>query len=340
MDRSSSLADRVSLGTIEKATLRAHKSETHILIWDTVPGTVVPVCKYGGMQLALFEETATQTIAPFRAQLLKWVGNKQRFAHEIASLLPSDTNTYFEPFLGSGAVLGTLAPEIAVASDCFSPLIGIWQALKTDPERLKAWYAERWAAITMGDKVEVYERIKASYNGHPNPADLLFLSRACYGGVVRFRQVDGYMSTPCGAHTPIHPDSFSERVDEWHLRTLATEFRVMDFEEALNMAKRGDSAYCDPPYQHSQSILYRGQDFSLDRLIRAIADCKERGVRVALSIDGTKRSGNLICDVPVPSGLFEREIFVNCGRSMLKRFQMAGRSLEGEVVSDRLLLTY
>jgi DNA adenine methylase len=38
--------------------------------------------------------------------------------------------------------------------------------------------------------------------------------------------------------------------------------------------------------------------------------------------------------------LFEREIYVNCGRSMLKRFQMEGETLENHVVTDRLLLTY
>ena len=61
---------------------------------------------------------------------------------------------------------------------------------------------------------------------------------------------------------------------------------------------------------------------------------------VALSIDGTKRSGDLICNVPIPVGLFEREILIDCGRSMLRRFQMTGRTLEGEVVADRLMLTY
>jgi DNA adenine methylase len=42
----------------------------------------------------------------------------------------------------------------------------------------------------------------------------------------------------------------------------------------------------------------------------------------------------------MPESLFEREVFVNCGRSMLRRFQMGGQTLEGEVVADRLLLTY
>jgi len=93
-------------------------------------------------------------------------------------------------------------------------------------------------------------------------------------------------------------------------------------------------------YVDTQKILYCAQDFSLARLYESIANCKRRGVFVALSIDGTKRSGEKDCDVAPPPGLFEREVFVNCGRSMLKRFQMGGRTLEKEVVMDRLLLTY
>jgi DNA adenine methylase len=59
-----------------------------------------------------------------------------------------------------------------------------------------------------------------------------------------------------------------------------------------------------------------------------------------MSIDGTKYSGRKLCDISIPEGLFEREEFVNVGRSMLKRFQMDGRSLEDHEVRDRLLLTY
>lgn len=105
-------------------------------------------------------------------------------------------------------------------------------------------------------------------------------------------------------------------------------------------AKKGDLIYCDPPYVHSQGILYGGQSFSLAHLLDVIEQCKKNGVYVALSIDGTKKSGDYLCDLPIPEGLFKREIFVNCGRSMLKRFQMEGMTLENELVSDRLLLTY
>jgi DNA adenine methylase len=279
-------------------------------------------------------------IRPFRTQLLKWVGNKQRFAHEIASYFPHQFGTYFEPFLGSGAVLATLAPKKGVGSDCFVPLMEIWTALKESPEELKRWYAERRASYGEGDAVAEYERVKASYNANPNGADLLFLCRSCYGGVVRFRQSDGCMSTPCGAHTPISAAAFSHRVDLWHSRTRGAEFRTEDFREAMRSARSGDLVYCDPPYRHSQGILYGAQSFSLEDLAEEIARCKSRGVYVALSIDGRKRPEDDLLDLPIPDGLFEREVLVNCGRSMLKRFQMNGQNLAGEEVADRLLLTY
>lgn len=292
-------------------------------------------------QLNLFQaEGRVREIAPFKDQLLKWVGSKQRIAHEIIAYFPPHIGTYYEPFLGSAAVLGTLEPDRGVGSDSFEPLIGIWQTLRVAPETVKEWYASRWHQMQAGEKVKVYEAIKASYNSNPNPADLLFITRSCYGGVVRFRQSDGHISTPCGVHTPISPTSFSRRVDEWHKRTRGTIFVCADFEEVMADARSGDLIYCDPPYSYSQSILYRAQTFSLQRLLDAIDRCKSKGVYVALSIDGTKRSGNLICDIPMPKGLFKRELFVNVGRSMLKRFQMNGRSLEREVVADRLLLTY
>lgn len=129
-------------------------------------------------------------------------------------------------------------------------------------------------------------------------------------------------------------------MDIWHERTRGAEFLVADFEETLDRARRGDIVYCDPPYSCAQSILYGAQSFSLPRLFAAIERCKIRGARVVLSIDGTKRTGGTLCDVPIPSGLFEREAMVNCGRSMLRRFQRKGETLEDEIVRDRLLLTY
>ena len=275
-----------------------------------------------------------------KGSLLKWIGNKYRMAEQIASYFPADTRTFFDVFLGSGAILGTLAPARGVGSDSFQPLIDIWRAVQAEPDQVKGWYEERWRYASEGDKRGTYEEIKAAYNRRPNPADFLFLVRSCYGGVVRFRKKDGYMSTPVGVHRPIAPDTFAKRVDEWHMRVQGTEFRHADYSEVMATTGSGDLVYCDPPYSDTQRILYGAQDFQLADLFQAIGECKERGVRVALSIDGTKKSGERVCHVPIPSSLFEREVIITTGRSMLRRFQMTGQSLESEVVADRLMLTY
>jgi DNA adenine methylase len=292
------------------------------------------------MQLAIFNNYDQASIHPPEGQLLKWIGNKQRFAAKIVSYFPRGFRRYFEPFLGSGAVLATVAPRDGVGSDVFPPLIEIWRALVENPSVLKEWYAERWQRLAKSDKVAAYEEIKAAYNARPNGPDLLFLCRACYGGVVRFRKSDGYMSTPCGIHDPIPPHRFNERVDDWHERVADVQVRQADYRETMAEAGRNDLVYCDPPYTYTQSILYGAQEFRLEELFEAIAACKERGVSVVVSIDGTKKSGDLFCDLQIPEGLFEREVEIHCGRSMLKRFQMAGRTLESETVTDRLLLTY
>ncbi|MDX1947278.1 MAG: DNA adenine methylase, partial [Pirellulaceae bacterium] len=178
------------------------------------------------MQGVLFDECERREVAPTKGQLLKWIGNKQRFAPEIAAYFPWKSRKYFEPFLGSGAVLGTLAPQDALGSDAFAPLIEIWKTLKERPKTLQAWYRDRWQAMAGGEKVAEYEKVKASFNHAPNGADLLFLCRTCYGGVVRFRQADGAMSTPCGPHAPVSPAAFDRRVDEWHGRVAGAEFVV------------------------------------------------------------------------------------------------------------------
>lgn len=290
------------------------------------------------MQLTLDSKFATYT--PPKSQLLKWVGNKQRFASEIAGFFPMDYNIFYEPFIGSGAISATLSPTKGVGSDAFRPLMEIWQKLKNDPEGLIDWYAARRNRLENEDKVEVYESVKASFNQNHNGADFLFLTRSCYGGIVRFRQSDGYMSTPCGPHTPISVENFAKRTKEWHRRMINMNFIHCDYREIFSIAKEGDLIYCDPPYSHSQTILYGAQAFKLEELFKEIEIAKHKGVRVALSIDGSKKSGDYLCDLPIPENVFEEEISISVGRSMLKRLQMEGQTLEGELVSDRLLLNY
>lgn len=290
------------------------------------------------MQLALSPSFASHV--PPKGQLLKWVGNKQRFAAEICKFFPDHYSTFYEPFLGSGAVLATLQPSQGVGSDIFEPLIDIWKTLKNDPSELKLWYSSRRDRIETESKQAVYEDILASFNKKHNGPDFLYLTRSCYGGIIRFRKADGYMSTPCGPHSPVASSSFSKRVNEWHNRMKNHQFVHAPFAEIIDAANYGDLIYCDPPYVDSQAILYGAQSFSLTELFESIDRAKSRGVKVALSIDGTKKSGDHLCNIDMPDGLFQTDVSIQVGKSMLRRFQIGGMNADDELVTDRLLLTY
>ena len=227
-------------------------------------------------------------VLPFKTQLLKWIGNKQRFAHETVSWFPVSYRNYYEPFPGSGAVLGTWKPKRAFASDIFAPLFEIGQTLHGSPDLLQYWYRGRWNMMQPTEKFEAYETTKASYNASPNPANLLFHCRSCYGGVVRFRKQDGYMSIPCGIHYPISLESFSQQTDLWRERVKNVIFRKLDYRDAFKDVKKGDLVNCDPPYSGTQSIVYGAQSFNLESLFEAVVRCKSQGAYVALSIDGKK----------------------------------------------------
>ncbi len=271
-------------------------------------------------------------------QLLKWVGNKYRYAHLIANLFPDQYGKYIEPFVGTGAVLATMSPHRAVAGDILRPLIDFWKLVQETPSTLIEHYAltiERYSC----DRAGTYKSIKERYNSKPNPLDLLILSRTCYGGVMRFTR-EGLISTPIGPHRPIKTETFKLRLWEWRQRVENTEFDCADFAETMEQAEFNDLVYCDPPYVDTQSILYGAQDFKFRTLIECIDRCKMRGAKVALSIDGNKKSGCKSIDLDLPNGLFEREMFLDCGSSMLRRFQNGGRRMIGEDVKERLLLTW
>ena len=108
----------------------------------------------------------------------------------------------------------------------------------------------------------------------------------------------------------------------------------------MDSAKPGDLVYCDPTYTHSPSIIYWAQTFNIENLFTKIAECKARGVYVMLSINGTRESNKKDISIAPPTGLFNREVFVNCGTSMIDRLQNAGQTMQNEVVHDKLLLTW
>jgi DNA adenine methylase len=222
---------------------------------------------------------------------------------------------------GSGAVLGTLRPKRGVGSVTFAPLIEIWTTLRDDPDLLKQWYAERYLQAMDGDKVREYERIKESYNHEPNGQTCCFCA-ALLCGRGRFRQADGTCPLHAAAK-PISPQAFARRVDEWYRRTRGAEFLRMDYREAMAHAKRVTWFTVILPTRIVRPFCTGLSSFS-SRSACVIADCKRAGF-LSRSASMEQSVRNHICHLPIPEGLFEREVLVNADDPMLRGFRWADR---------------
>lgn len=281
--------------------------------------------------------------------LLKWIGNKRKFAELIVSYMPQNFNEYYEPFLGSGAVMAELLNcdrtmlfqhiNQAHGSDVLPFLIDIFNLVKNNPKDLTEYYKKEITEYYK-DPESKYIEIRNRFNKNHNAYDFCLLSRSCYSGVIRFRKADGYMSTPRGPHKPISPETFEKRVDLWHQLLQKADFKCESYVDAMDRAKKGDVIYCDPPYTHSQSIIYGAQDFDVNTLFEKIRECKKRGVKVILSINGMRDSKKKDISVTPPEGLFERKLLVDCGTSMIDRLQNDGKTMKNKKVDDQLLLTW
>src|SRR4051794_15333215 len=81
----------------------------------------------------------SRSLRPF----LRWAGAKQALLKQIVPHLPSSYGTYFEPFLGGGALALLLAPEFAVLSDSGTRLMEAWFGVQEDCEGLLA-QLQKW----------------------------------------------------------------------------------------------------------------------------------------------------------------------------------------------------
>ena len=78
----------------------------------------------------------------------------------------------------------------------------------------------------------------------------------------------------------------------------------------------------------------------MNELFEKIRECKDRGVKVILSINGMRESKQKDVSITPPKGLFERKMLVNCGTSMIERLQNTGKKMKNKKVDDQLLLTW
>lgn len=177
---------------------------------------------------------------------VKWAGGKRTLIPDIARLLPESIHTYWEPFLGGGAVFFALASRIGTAhlSDVNAELVLAYQSIKKHPEELIESLTRH--AEQHSNKDYYYEVRKMTHSKCPVEvaARFIYLNKTCYNGLYRVNK-QGKFNVPRGRYkNPAICDADNLRAANDVLKTA--RIRLQDF--ARIAPSSGDFIYCDPPY--------------------------------------------------------------------------------------------
>ena len=254
-------------------------------------------------------------IAKSLPALIKWPGSKRAVAVQLAQLFPTG-GRYFEPFLGGGSVLGTQASRDSFAGDVVPELVSIWEAVRLTPLEVAQEYELRWNRLQEEGHLAFYD-IRTTFNQSRSPHDLLFLSRTCVNGLIRFNRSGEFNNSLHHTRKGIHPDRFRKIVLQWSLVLANTTFTAGDYEHLLRLAEKGDVAFLDPPYVGTKG-RYHPTTFDFDRLWAVLDQLNTRGVSWVLTLDGTAGARDYGTDW-VPKELYRRQMAVATGNSPFSR---------------------
>ena len=221
----------------------------------------------------------------------KWAGGKTALLHEILPRLPKKIKTYYEPFVGGGAVFFALATEKrfkrAVLGDANVELVITYAALALDVETV----IQRLKAHAGKHSEEYFYKVRANPGSDP-AARLIYLNKTCFNGLYRVNKM-GQFNTPFGKYT--NPTI----CDEENLRAVSaalegTTCLSLDFEVTVIGARSGDAVYFDPPYvpvsDTANFTAYSAGGFGpadQERLRDVARKLIDRGVHVLLSNSDT-----------------------------------------------------
>jgi DNA adenine methylase len=235
------------------------------------------------------------TIAGARP-FLKAVGGKTALLPEILPRLPAKIGTYFEPFLGGGAVFFALAAEKrferAVLGDLNRERMETYSAIWLDVDAVirelkKHVYDEkRYYAVRAQSPVSL--SVEGAAARH------IYLNRTCFNGLFRVNK-KGVFNVPFGKYTnPTICDEENLRAVSAVLRKTSATITALDFEKTVFAAKRGDAVYFDPPYAPASETAnftsYTAGGFGpadQERLRDVARKLIDRGVHVLLSNSDT-----------------------------------------------------
>ncbi len=215
--------------------------------------------------------------------VIKWSGSKRKSADFITSFIPK-LGTYFEPFLGGGSILGALGTRPGYAGDQIPELVDIWKLVKSDPAFLANSYEKSWKGLQQEGHTYYY-KVRERFNSQRTPEDLLFLSRTCVNGLIRFNTTGDFNNSLHHTRPGINPDSLRSILADWSAIVSKTEFEAKDYEDLLTKAKSDDIVYMDPPYTGNKG-RYKNEMFDFERLWRLLEDLNKRKVKWILSLDG------------------------------------------------------
>ncbi|MDP3696471.1 MAG: Dam family site-specific DNA-(adenine-N6)-methyltransferase [Candidatus Taylorbacteria bacterium] len=248
--------------------------------------------------------------------LIKWSGSKQSQARFIASCAPNNFNTYYEPFLGGGAVVGILQPHKAICSDINGPLIALWKLIKEKPKLVVKNYRENWNKLQK-EGYKFFYKARDRFNRSESPHDLLFLSRTCVNGLIRYNQQGKFNNSLHYTRKGIHPDRFANIATDWNQRIRNCVFLATDYRKATKNARRGDFVYLDPPYFNTRGRYFGTINF--EEFLNYLSDLNNKGVKFVLSYDGIRADKSYI--VEIPKTLYKRHLLVPFGNSTFKKVQ-------------------
>jgi DNA adenine methylase len=217
--------------------------------------------------------------------------------------------TYFEPFLGGGAVFFHLGEqglfERATLSDINADLIDCYTGVRNHVDAVISILA------TLDINEKRYYELRAILPADlPLPwraARLIYLNRVGFNGLYRVNAA-GLFNVPYGR--PARPISFPwDQLRRAARALLRADLICDDFASATARATPSDFVYFDPPYLPSTStarfVSYARRGFDLAdhrRLVGALKDLRARNVPALLSNSDTPTSRALY------AGLQPREI--------------------------------
>lgn len=227
------------------------------------------------------QESKNKQQPPF----LKWAGGKRWLSQRIIELIPHNYSTYYEPFLGSGAVYFELTPSKAVLSDLNEDLISTYQAIREDWSKVE----DTLAVHHRKHSPDYYYHVRQQQlrKTHTKAAQFIYLNRTCWNGLYRVN-LKGEFNVPIGTKSNVilTSDNFQSVA-----KTLKnTELVCGDFEKTINRAKKNDIVFADPPYtvhhNYNGFIKYNENIFKWEdqvRLSEALKRAASRGAKVIMT---------------------------------------------------------